>query len=695
MRRVETDYGSQCPALLVNRRLLLLLAVWVLCSVGSAGTVTADGPQTAPEEATVDADARGEWAAETGRRSERIGLRQTAAARDSRDGNTTLNVSYTYRQLPSERGVVAVTMRIPPTDGVDRIELGVGEGSTVVETDGLVRAESGYVWNGTRPARVVYRLRITETYVGNARESWTLVQHQPLLVRADTGTDVNETITVADRGYVGNRTVLLGAHEVYRRQVTGETITLVVPGEVSLRYGPNRTVAALAAVSRSLDVGARGEVHAFVTPKIRTEATQLEVDGFALGRETVLLDANVELAAWIHEYVHTRQSFAPTESLRWLTEGSARYYEWLLAVETGYADWGELRGVFSTAANDDSVLAKPDTWRPESNYAKGARVLAAIDREIRNQTDGERTLEDVIRRLNDRDGPQTVEAFVRAVREVGGPAAARTAERYVTTGRVPDVPSRDEEFAAVYNETSPELRTRVVATTAANATRNRRVTTTGVIPLGLNETFRLRVRVTNTGSQRGLAAVTPRLTTNRLGGNYFDTTWVGWVGPNETLSRTVTHQFEEPGYYDIRWQDGQYTVRVAPNRGTATVTDVNVTRSKETLAVTATVRNGGNRTTFASFPVTVDGTRVATAALVLDGGRTDTVTVRVEAPAAGTSVGVGGVDRVVSETTAQTDTASRSGAGAGTTRATADALGPGIALLVVVIASVGLVRLSR
>jgi hypothetical protein len=631
--------------------------------------------------------------------------------RPSSTDDGTLNVSYTYRRLPAERGVVEVTMRVPATPGVDRVRFGFGEESTVVRTANVVRNGSVYEWTGEEAGVVVYHFRIDWSYTGNSGDSWVLLEHLSPTIRSEAAVGTNEAIELSGRGYVGNETILLGAHTVYRRQVDGQRIHLVVPANRSLRYGPRRTVDALADASRSLEVGARDDVvHAFATPEIRTEATILEFDGFALDGSTILVDADAELAAWIHEYVHTRQAFSNEESLRWMTEGSARYYEWLLAIESGYADWGELRGVFTRAANDDSVLAVPDTWGAESNYAKGALVLATVDREIRAATDGTRTLEDAIRRLNGRDTDPTAETFVRAVRSVGGPTAAATAERYVTTREVPDLRTEVEEFEAVYGYGSPQIRERVVGTSASSGNGTRQIRSTdGQIPLGLDETFRLTVRLENTGSARGLSAVRPRLSTDRLGGDYVHTTWVGWIGPDESVTRTATHRFSSPGLYDVTWNGKRYDVRVAPNRGTASVTALNVTgvRTDNGRArLEVTVRNDEDRPTFATLPVTVEGERVLTTALVLEGDEARTLTVRVDAPqSAPATVTVGSATTTVETSGTATPTTREPTPESGpaatvtadgdtpTTEPAGGGPGPGLPLSLVLAALIGIVSL--
>jgi hypothetical protein len=542
---------------------------------------------------------------------------------------TVLNASYRYRRLPDRPGVVEVTMRLPATRGIERVNVGLDwEGLSVVETTNVERNGSTYEWTGDTDAKIVYRQRLTEDYLGNWRDSWTMAGHKPPSILTESAVNVNRTI-VTDGGYVGGNVVLLGEYDVYRRQVDGETIDLVVPGDVSLLYGPRRTLGALANASRALDIGGRDEVvHVFVTPRIRYPLDTDYYDPAGASDDRVLVDADATLDVYIHEYVHTRQEFAdPTarrtrqaaaraESIQWLAEGSARFYERRLSAEFGYASWGPLRNVFGKAANDTAVLSDRDTWTTGSDYRKGALVMAAIDRKIRATTDGNHTIEDAIRRVNG-DEP-TVEDFIEAVREIGGSAAAATARKFVTTSAVPDVQTQSAGLAAVYGNAT-RIKTQTVGLSATNATRTRQLDRTDTqIEIGLNETLRLTVRIENTGSVRGLATVAPpvtQVTPDPKGADLerFDSPWIGWVSPGETIERTVTHRFDRPGTYEIEI-DGvtRYEVTVVSYRGTAS--DAGRNRTRTTVS-----RQNSTRTTPS------------------DGRATKTTAVEAETTAAGTS----------------------------------------------------------
>jgi len=544
-------------------------------------------------------------------------------------GSADLNVTYRYRRLPDRRGTVGVTMRIPETPGVESASVAFGDAISVVSTTNLTRNGSAYEWTGERAAEVTYRLAVDWTYAGRSTESWTLVEHRSPSVDTEPGVERRERLHVVGEGYVGNRTVLLGDHEVYDRRADGQTIEVVVPDSVSLLYGPNRTADALANASRALRIGARDDtLHAFATPEIETEADFLVQPGFALDGSTLLVDADSELDVWTHEYVHTRQAFSDAERLQWLTEASAEYYGWLLSIRQGYDGWGALRGVLSSARGDESVLGDPETWSGESDYRKGALVLAALDRAVRTATDGERTLQDVLRRVNGAGTDPTLETLVDAVREVGGTDAAAAAERYVTTNATPAYqPSRDR-LAADYGYAAPRVQKRVVDVSAVGPNYTRRLDPSVTPRLAPDESLRVTARVRNAGDADGIAVVAPRVSDRDGELTRVDEPWVGRVRAGQTVIGTATHRFDQPGTYELgsALPNG---VAVVPDRGTAAaVTGLNATRNRTTddrVTIAVTVRNDGDRRTFVRRPVVVDGRRVATVALAVDAGAIRTV----------------------------------------------------------------------
>jgi hypothetical protein len=502
--------------------------------------------------------------------------RSSVAPATSQYSGTRLNVTYTFQRLPDQPGIVRVTLRLPraPATGGASIDFRENRGVTVINTTNVERIGSSYDWAGERPAAIVYRLPINWTYTGNRAASWTLVQYrQPSIASIDAGASVTvrRRARLAGEGYVGSTAVLLGEHDVYERQAGEQRIRVVIPDNVTLRNDPRRTVSALASAARSVSIGGRDEVvHVFVTPQIRTEAEQLFQPGFAIGDNTLLIDAESEFDVWTHEYVHSRQEFPDTGRLRWLTEGSAEYYGWLLSVQQGYDSWSPLREVFTRGTADDSILADPETWRGETEYNKGALVLGVLDHEIRVATDGERTLQDVLRQLN-ADADPTLDTFIGTVREVGGPDAAAAAERYVTTSAAPNYRPDEDRLIELYAGSSSGLnaslqtRTRIlsVATTGTNGTTQFNPDSEAIrIPSG--QTLRIRGRITNVGDNGGVARVAvQRISDGRT--SRLKTPWVGWLRPQGTITRNETLQFSRPGRYEVLWGDYQITVSVAPS----------------------------------------------------------------------------------------------------------------------------------
>ncbi|PSP75895.1 hypothetical protein BRC70_01465, partial [Halobacteriales archaeon QH_6_68_27] len=134
---------------------------------------------------------------------------------------------------------------------------------------------------------------------------------------------------------------------------------------------------------------------------------------------------------WLHEYVHTRQSFRLATEMRWFREASAEYYAARLSYEGGYVDRAAFREHLAGGPSR-ATLTDPDTWadRPVP-HDKGGRVLAVLDGKIRTETDGHRSLQDVFRRLNRHDGAVTYADFVRAVNGVAGTPMDAWLDRHV------------------------------------------------------------------------------------------------------------------------------------------------------------------------------------------------------------------------------------------------------------------------
>lgn len=128
-------------------------------------------------------------------------------------------------------------------------------------------------------------------------------------------------------------------------------------------------------------------------------------------------------SVWIHEYVHARQNFQLAPEMRWFREASAEYLSYrVLQEQYSAVSEADIRDRLDAyPADEDVILANRTTWAGSgAEYHVGARLLAAVDAEIRAETGGEYTLFDVFRAMNARDGPVTVAAFVRLVEQRTG-----------------------------------------------------------------------------------------------------------------------------------------------------------------------------------------------------------------------------------------------------------------------------------
>lgn len=318
----------------------LLFVLVLLVPVGTvAGGNWSDSPADSDiHESGTESDSSDEHPRVTAESVLRVGEAVPESARAHRRSG--LNVSYTYRRLPAQSSIVEATMRIPPQSVSETVTVEFDDTFDVVETRNVTRNDTGYEWGGRRTATVTYQLPLDWSYTNNQAESWTLFRHRTPSIQADSAIDVEREIRVEGEGYVGNSTLVMGAHDIYSRQVAGQTLNVIVPDGVSLLYGPNRTADALANASRSLRIGGRDDVvHAFASPEITTPIAA-PYPGSAFDDNVMLVDADSELEVWIHEYVHTRglagRRFVDTDGLVWLSEGGAQYYGLLLAIQQGY-----------------------------------------------------------------------------------------------------------------------------------------------------------------------------------------------------------------------------------------------------------------------------------------------------------------------------------------------------------------------
>lgn len=407
------------------------------------------------------------------------------------DANTTGVVQHVTADLGSDASTYRLTVEyrlgsdaerlllVPPVPGGSRVadRTGFEDANTPDGGDCGLRIPCSAVelaWDGTtRRPSVTYvvdrsavdhsgftdewaylAVGVRSSYYSSDSERW----HTSVSARWNGGRFAVRTETV-QRGYGGMAYAFVGEHEVYSRNVTGSTVNIVVPEEVSLEEAPGELLAMLDRTSAQLEVGARPRrIDIFVHPELEvppgfTSVADITISPWAdteLSSATRAGGGNI----WIHEYVHTRGHTVsdPSERMAWFGEASASYYAALLSLWQGRGSYTDFRQAVSDPQlesfdyNNRTTLADPDTWQGQGHYVKGARVLAALDAEIRTASDGERSLQDVFRAVNTHDGEVSLADFKRFVAEAAGEDLEGWVERYVTTTATPAVPDDPHLF---------------------------------------------------------------------------------------------------------------------------------------------------------------------------------------------------------------------------------------------------------
>ncbi len=383
-------------------------------------------------------------------------------AGDDNESAATVVQTVTYRRIPNATGTISATHRYRVRGNVSALVVyGYNDAEVTGATGFTERANGRWLWNGTT-ARPNLTLRVSVNRssrhfdglrwvdVGN----WSLANPRTEFAYRDENRSRwvyswEETPLIDQRtrvgpegsGFAGPSVVYLGQYESHRTNATKQTIRLIRPASAELAGSPEDVLDALGAVSNQLRVGARDEVvNAFAGPSpLRYGGTAATG---AAGRQDFWASARAEAGTppsiWIHEYVHTRQSFALGSDMTWFREASASYYAAVCSLRTPTDRPGSFDRFVDTLRTDDganATLADQSSWSSTYvPYAKGARVLAALDGRIRNASGGDRTLQDVFRRLNRHDGLVTYDVFAGVVGNVSGESQREWLDDHVRDG---------------------------------------------------------------------------------------------------------------------------------------------------------------------------------------------------------------------------------------------------------------------
>ncbi len=375
----------------------------------------------------------------------------------------------TYRQASNATGKIDVTHRYRVGENASALVVYGYHRGNVTDADGFAERDNGrWLWDGTterpnltvrvgvnRSSRRFGGLRWVDTgnwslanprtdfaYRDGNRSRWVYSWQDTPLVDQRTRVD-NET-----GGFAGPSVVYLGPYEAHTANATNQTLRLVRPETAEMADPPKRILEALGETSRQLRVGARDDVvNAFAGPSPLRHGGTTATDGG--GHQDFWASAQADAARpssiWIHEYVHTRQSFVLGPEMTWFREASASYYAAVCALRAfpdRPATFERFVNRLGENESANATLADRSSWSSTYvPYAKGARVLAALDGRVRNATDGNRTLQDVFRRLNERDGLVTYDAFAGIVGNVSTESQRSWLDDHVRNGTTASLPT--------------------------------------------------------------------------------------------------------------------------------------------------------------------------------------------------------------------------------------------------------------
>lgn len=271
--------------------------------------------------------------------------------------------------------------------------------------------------------------------------------------------DGQRTHGFGGEGYANEDFAFAGPHELASETVGETTITVVVSDIVGDTVAIDETLERHGAAEEFLGgTGLRKtEKGIFVVPD------RPNLVGRAVGGSYYVTEA-----AWsldeidnspLHEFAHTIFGTFGSGKLIWFTEAVAQYYGQLLSLNLGFGHIEEfLSAVEVRGAMSDSVLTDTETVRTtRADYYKGAHVLAALDGEIRDRTDHDRTLLDVFEQEN--TAIHSYDGFQQAVVEVSGDSEmADWLDEYVTTAALPEL-RREREYFTLPGQSPDDIAT--------------------------------------------------------------------------------------------------------------------------------------------------------------------------------------------------------------------------------------------
>ncbi|WP_138004891.1 hypothetical protein [Halalkalirubrum salinum] len=561
------------------------------------------------------------------------------------------NIEQTMRidRTPSQVGEFTVELHYTIPDRVTRLSATVPSAASAVETSGFDATDDReYSWDGaTEAPSITYQLSSNQTTQQEGpigvdgrlafaeTPDWAIVRPiGPGLSWSWTGNTarvgVDRTRSIVGSGATGESMVFLGEHTEHTRTAHGQTIRLIVPDDAELAADPEAILDQIVFASDALRVGDRdSEVFVVAAP---TGDVPWAVRGLQTADADMWVGDDERLDdpsnVWLHEYVHTRQSFESTTDTKWFIEGGASYYAARLTLEAGDIRFEEFQRELARGeapAYEDAVLADPETWTPGAQYRKGALVAGELDRQIRSESGGAASIDRVFSALNARSEPVTTDRFRSAVDDAGGSETVTAHDRYVSTRAVPSMWGRTEHDTT-FGSLPAQIEADQPTTIGVGGPYRNTTATLSQTPIRLvtDESIALEIPVENYGGTAGEYTVDFAVNDSIVASD------AGTLDPGDRTVVTFEHMFDTPGRFPVVAGDSRFVVRVespAPLSVGSIETNRSTVGLNESVEVAASVENTASIPGRGEFSIAVDGTERGSRTVHLDRGANETIAV--------------------------------------------------------------------
>ncbi len=383
-----------------------------------------------------------------------ISLVPGSVAAEAADENSTpsdLTVEITYELTPETPGQITAVAEYQIPSNVPRVDLGNPDPDriNIQNIQNLQKTEEGYVWEGGEAPQITYTIDLSTDTLGGDESgidvgSWAIVDTVSPSIGwryYDESPEYNEEYSVAGEGIAGDGYVYLGHYTTESAMVNGTNATVVKTAGMSIRPDSDELFDTFRYMEETLWNSRNDDQKLIIAVSEYTDMTNA-------GRETggdFYVQSNLPLnhpdTTWAHEYVHVTQQTRMSPEMSWFVEGSAEYFTATTMLNRGMATAEEFEEQITTT--DERIkhanLTDRSTWNSSYvEYDKGAHVLAFLNEQIRENTNGEASMRDVYRDVQQHDGTVNYSDFKRILIDVGGPEMGPVADRYINAIGFPD-----------------------------------------------------------------------------------------------------------------------------------------------------------------------------------------------------------------------------------------------------------------